>query len=239
MDISTIGFILSGISGTAWTLVYIQLIRLGFQQKTYGMPFIALALNLAWEALYAGIGLMEAPTNIQTIVNVIWLGFDIAIVATYFKYGKEDFEKLANKKYFIPWSIIVLLMAFTLQVAFYQEFGKSDAKYVDDMLWFINPSLGCWYSAFTQNLIMSIAFISLLVQRKSLKGQHLSIAIAKCIGTLTPSILYGVILESNLVTCLGVFILIFDIIYIWMIIDFQQQNKITHSEFYGDATLSE
>jgi hypothetical protein len=36
------------ISGLAWTIVYIDSIRIGFRQKTYAMPMAALALNFAW-----------------------------------------------------------------------------------------------------------------------------------------------------------------------------------------------
>jgi hypothetical protein len=43
----TFGLILVGISGLAWTVVYLFLIRAGFKDKTYGMPLFALALNIA------------------------------------------------------------------------------------------------------------------------------------------------------------------------------------------------
>jgi hypothetical protein len=37
------------VSGIAWTLVYIDAIRVGFKDKSYAMPLFALALNLGWE----------------------------------------------------------------------------------------------------------------------------------------------------------------------------------------------
>jgi len=36
------------LSGMCWAIVYIELICLGFKEKTYGMPFIALAFNFTW-----------------------------------------------------------------------------------------------------------------------------------------------------------------------------------------------
>lgn len=77
-------------------LVYIDCIRLGIKQKTYGIPLFALALNIAWEGLYSFLGL-KLPIRIQTIVNIIWFIFDLIIVVSYFKYGKNDFPKSAKK----------------------------------------------------------------------------------------------------------------------------------------------
>ena len=41
----TLVTILVLISGISWTVVYIEMIRRGFMDKTYGMPLFALALN--------------------------------------------------------------------------------------------------------------------------------------------------------------------------------------------------
>mgnify|MGYP000984424995 CR=1 FL=1 len=35
------------LSGVCWSIVYIELIRKGFQDKTYAMPLFALGLNFA------------------------------------------------------------------------------------------------------------------------------------------------------------------------------------------------
>jgi hypothetical protein len=34
------------LSGVAWTVVYAVAIRIGFQQRTYAIPAVALALNI-------------------------------------------------------------------------------------------------------------------------------------------------------------------------------------------------
>ena len=44
---------LTALSGVAWTLVYLEAIRVGFRDRTYAMPVAALALNIAWESIYA------------------------------------------------------------------------------------------------------------------------------------------------------------------------------------------
>jgi hypothetical protein len=42
------------LSGLCWSIVYIQVIRKGFKDKTYGMPLFALSLNVAWESIGFG-----------------------------------------------------------------------------------------------------------------------------------------------------------------------------------------
>lgn len=186
------------LSGICWTIVYFESIRIGFKDRTYSMPFFALALNITWEGLYSYIDLTSSPGSIQAWINLVWFLLDILIVYTYFKFGKEEFSKYANKKYFIPWSILIFLMSFAIQYSFSIEFGN----------------LGSWYSAFIQNLIMSILFINILVSRGSTKGQSLTIAISKWIGTLAPTILFGIIHGNQLTLVLGIFCSVFDIIYI-------------------------
>jgi len=77
----------------------------------------------------------------------------------------------------LPISLSVFLMCFAIQYSFNVEFADK----------------GPWYSAFLQNLIMSVLYINMFVSRGSTKGQSLSIAISKWIGTLTPTILLGII----------------------------------------------
>ena len=40
-------------SGISWTIVYLTIIYRGFKDKTCGMPFFALALNIAWEFIFS------------------------------------------------------------------------------------------------------------------------------------------------------------------------------------------
>lgn len=64
-------------------------------------------------------------------------------------------------------------MSFVIQYSFYVEFGE--------------------FSAFLQNLIMSILYINMFVNRGSTKGQSLIITINKWIGALAPvAILFGI-----------------------------------------------
>jgi hypothetical protein len=205
----TIKDLLTLISGLAWTIVYIEGIRLGFKHRTYAMPFFALALNIAWELIYTFYGLRTSPADVQTIINAIWFLFDLGILYTYLRFGKKDFPSSIPQSWFLPWTILGLVMAFLLQYAFASEFGQMK---------------GGSYAAFLQNLLMSVLFITMLAQRGSTAGQSLVIAVSKWIGTLAPTIIFGVLGTrtfngpSFLILICGVFCSVFDVIYILLLV---------------------
>jgi hypothetical protein len=228
MNIETAKVFLIIISGVCWTIVYIDGIRVGFRDKSYAIPFYALALNFAWEALYTYHGFRINGVDAQNIFNAAWLIFDLGILYTYFRFGRKYFggrrfnppadaggtDKTGPPAIaggsdfaFIGWSLLGLITALALQYAVIREFGVAK---------------GAAYSAFPQNLIMSILFIAMLARRGNREGQSLLIAVSKWIGTLAPTILYGVIGEggfprgSFLILTVGLFCSVFDVIYIWL-----------------------
>lgn len=191
------------LSGICWSIVYIELIRNGFKDKTYGMPLFALGLNFAWEIIYSFDSLLFTSSSLQAsvqgVVNLIWALLDAVIVYTYFKYGRRDFPNEA-KKYFISFSILAFISCFLMQFAFYFHFDSVQASK---------------YSAFAQNAAMSIMFLTMLFKRRSTRGQTVLMAAAKGIGTLAPTILGGLLEEFNIyIVLMGTICFIFDLIYV-------------------------
>lgn len=205
-------------SGVAWTIVYIDGIRIGFRDKTYAMPLWALGLNIAWEVLQSVFGFIQLGVGAQICVNTVWAVFDIFILITFFKYGSKHFPKEFSKKIFYLWGALVIAASFVIQYMFVVEFPLSD---------------GASYAAYIQNVIMSVLFIGMLVQRGSSEGQTKLIAYAKFLGTLAPTILIGLIggeapfdgSPNSFVFILGVICAIFDIIYIVMLTKKQKEEK--------------
>lgn len=206
MSLETIKTILILFSGLCWTLVYIEGIRLGIRDQSYAIPFYALALNLTWELLHASLGL-RATIDLQAVINAVWFLFDVGILYTYFRYGKKYFpSNLAS--WFVPWSILGLFTAFWVEYAFVREFGTF---------------AGGAYAAFLQNLLMSVLFVGMLVRRGNTEGQNLTIAVSKWLGTLAPTITFGMIGGGTLsgpnffILVVGILCSVFDLIYIWML----------------------
>ncbi len=192
--------ILTLTSGVSWTIVYLAIIYRGFKDKTYGMPFFALALNLTWEFIYSF--LFGGSVSLQLVINIIWFFFDVVILYTYFRYGRKEFPKTVDQKWFMPWSVLAIAVGFVTQYFTALEF----------------PGLpGAMYSAFVINLVMSILFIEMLVHRNSVEGQSMGIAVFKWLGTAAPTILFYLVSGSNLVLALGILIFVFDVVYIGML----------------------
>jgi len=196
------------LSGICWSIVYIDSIRVGFKQKTYAMPIWALGLNLAWELLHTVLNLKSEYFSIQTVVNGIWFFLDLFILFSYFRFGYQFFPKNIQKRWFYIWSGFIIIVSFLLQYLFIVEFGQFK---------------GASYAAFLQNLLMSVLFIAMLVQRGSSNGQTLTIAVCKCIGTIAPTILFGVVGHrifggaNSFILAVGIIIALFDMAYIWML----------------------
>jgi len=217
-NLDALKLVLTLISGICWTVVYIDGIRLGFKNRSYAIPFYALALNFAWELLYTYYG-FQSTVSMQAVVNAVWLVFDIGILITYFKFGRKYFparvpgDPPANAKdkasAFIGWSVLALMAALCIEFAFRKEFGVR---------------VGAGYSAFLQNLLMSVLFINMLVRRGSREGQSLVIAVGKWLGTLAPTILFGIIGDggfpngSFLIVVVGALCSVFDLIYIGLLL---------------------
>jgi len=225
-NLEAIKIILTLVSGICWTVVYIDGIRLGFKHRSYAIPFYALAFNFAWELLYTYYG-FQSTISVQAVVNAVWLVFDIGILVTYFKFGRKYFparvpgyspasEDAGGA--FIGWSILALVSAFCVEFAFRKEFGVR---------------VGAGYSAFLQNLLMSVLFIAMLVKRASREGQSLTIAVSKWLGTLAPTILFGIIGDGGfprgnfLIAVVGVLCSVFDLVYIRLLLNTRPAKALT------------
>jgi len=193
--------LLTVLSGLAWTIVYAEGIRLGFRDRSYAIPLAALGLNLAWEWTYGIYGLLGPPTA-QSVINLVWAVADVIIVYTFFRFGRAEFPTL-TRAVFVGWGLLVIGVSFAVQLLLIREFGLNDAAR---------------YSAFLQNLLMSGLFIAMLVARRGLRGQSLVIAVAKWIGTLAPTILFGALHRSALILGLGLMCTLLDVIYIGLIL---------------------
>ncbi len=187
------------VSGISWTIAYVDIIHRGLRDKSYGMPFFALAFNITWEFAYAFLIYQGFP--LQRVVNVVWFALDLGILYTYLKYGREEFPKQYNR-YFFAWTVSALVVAFVTLYFAGREF---------------QDTRGGTYSAFAQNLMMSVLFIAMLVRRNNVSGQSIYIAFFKWLGTLAPTILISLATGSRLVLVLGLGCFFYDMVYIVML----------------------
>ncbi|MFD4623899.1 hypothetical protein [Streptomyces sp. NPDC058475] len=193
---------LSALSGLAWTIVYIDAIRIGFRQRTYAIPLAALGLNFAWETTYT-VHDLSGEVSPQGWINLVWALADLAIVYTFFAFGRAEYPRWVPRSLFAAFGALVFAASYAVQWLFIAEYGVHEAAR---------------YSAFLQNLLMSGLFIAMLVARRGLRGQTLTIAVAKWLGTLAPTILIGVLDHSSFVLGIGLLCSVFDLVYIGLVV---------------------
>jgi hypothetical protein len=188
------------LSGLAWTVVYVESIRVGLRDRTYAMPLAALALNIAWESTYA-VHDLAGTVSVQGVINLVWALLDLIIVYTFFRFGRSEFPTVSGRL-FLGWGVLVFASSYVVQWLFIGEFGWSKAA---------------GYAAFLQNLLMSGLFIAMLVARRGTRGQSMLIAVAKWIGTLAPTIVFGLHEHSPFILGIGILCSVFDLVYIGLL----------------------
>jgi hypothetical protein len=189
------------VSGLAWTVVYVEAIRIGFRDKSYAIPAAALGLNFAWEAVYAARS-MATGLSVQGVFNIAWGLADVLIVYTFLRFGRSELPAWVTRKLFIGWALLLGASSFAVQLLFVAKFGWDQAAR---------------YAAFLQNLLMSGLFIAMLAARGGMRGQSLLIGVAKWIGTLAPTIVFGWYGNSPLILGIGGLCSIFDLAYIGLL----------------------
>ena len=187
-----------------WILAYILIIKRGFQDKAYGMPMVAICANISWEFIFAFI---YPQNDLQKNITIIWFVLDIVILLQYLIYGRKEFKRYLSRKLFYASFILTLGVSFLTILVITQDFNDFEGK----------------YAAFSQNLMMSGLFISLLFWRGNLKGQSIYIAIFKMLGTLFASIAFFIYFRTGFITIISVATLLYDWLYIDLV---YKKNKL-------------
>ncbi len=147
----------------SWVVIYILMIRRGFLDKSYGMPMIALCLNISWEFNFTFL------TDIETVyrmTNGFFFLFDFGVLYTCFRFGRGDFEWPLMRKWFPQVLAASLAISFAGVFLFVRAF--------DD-------TYGGLFAALNTP-VYSALLISMLLRRNSVKGQSLYIGLAIFIG---------------------------------------------------------
>lgn len=162
-----------------WMVAYVFIISQAHRDKAYGMPMLALALNITWEAV--SFFFCERPVMLWAVIEGIWLAIDAVILWQFLRYGKDEALPFGLRKLFYPLTVIALATCFI--------FHYTWLKFWDDKLLFVN--------AFIINLVMSVLFIQLWWKRHpSDKGLSLTAAWCKLGGTALTSIQCGIFLPK-------------------------------------------
>ena len=189
-------------SGIFWIFTYACVIRRGLLDRTYAMPFLALAMNITWEFLFTFV-YPSVGGIMQESINAVWFAADIAILAVFVKFWRSDYPKHLPESYFWPMFVFAFAMVTPMMVATVSVFGREN---------------GSVYTAYIDNLIMSVLFLSMLLRRGDRRGQSMWIAWGKLLGTLTASISQYLYDPTNVLwLVIYIEIVILDLLYVFLL----------------------
>ena len=147
----------------SWVLIYILMIRRGLLDRSYGMPMIALCLNICWEFNFTFLTSIEP---VFRVFNGLFFFFDLGVLYTCFRFGKDDFDWPLLKAWFRPILVSCLALSFACVFFFVRAFGDT-------------------YGGLSAAIIMpvySALLIAMLLRRNSVRGQSLYIGLAILFG---------------------------------------------------------
>lgn len=194
--------VLNFVSGVCWSLVYILAIIQGIRNRTWCIPQLAICQNFAWEFWIVCFRVQAGqPIGLQYAVQIAWLVLDIGVLATWLIFDKCSEKRKINKS-------TLLLFVFFLMYLLTFKF----------QLWGV--------SAYLINTIMSIAFVWRIKQDKG-AWTNISIALFKLIGTLAPTIGFGILNRDPIIFCLGFLCLIFDIYYLIVLYRGKERSELS------------
>jgi len=179
-----------------WMVTYVAIIWRGFKDGSYGMPIVALALNLTWELIFLAFLAPEGSIDsnlvphgalkAQIVFGVCFL-LDCVILYTYFKNGHKYFAAAYNlsRPLWIAYSVALLAFSFLVIHSAAYFFMQFDTYFQGDHI------EAAKFIAFIQNAVMSICFVAMFHQRQSIEGQSFTIAWTKFLGSsLTVGVIY-------------------------------------------------
>jgi len=207
----SIDYLVSLMSGGGWTLAYLLIIIKGIRDKSYGMPLVPLALNVAWEFIFSFV-YPTFHTSSHAYFNIIWLLLDLWIIYLFFKNGKSYLQKeyKTNTKEFYLLSISAFTLSFLVMI-WAAPFFESAIFFNHD---FVHTTT---FIAYFQNIIISVCFVLMYYQRRSSEGQSFLIGLFKFIGTPLAGIYYLQTHKEPFVWALFSVIFVFDIWYMILI----------------------
>ena len=220
MDLNFTAVVLSGL---AWTITYIALVYRGFRDRSYGMPLVALALNFTWEIVYSQIYPPSSIKLVGTIINTVWMLCDAGIVATFFLYGYKYFERHygISRAEFYVFTFLAFLASFGVMIL--------GAPFLKDFLPYFggDPFESGKFIAFIQNAAMSVLFVAMFYQRRSIEGQSFTIAWTKWLGTsMTVGLSYLGIEHRDNWRFVGVFVAVCFVFDLWyMVLIYRQLRR--------------
>ncbi len=176
----TFSMVLMLIGEFLWLVTYLLVIRVGFAQRTYGVPLAAICLNITWEAFFAvhcplgsRAGLPEMSQlcpdsqGLGLALDVTWFVLDVVILYQLLRFGRNQQSIPEIGRHFYLVIVLTLALTYLGQLAFMLFYRDVDG---DVMAWI-------------SNLLMSVLFVLMRFLRPDLRGLSYGAAWTKLLGS--------------------------------------------------------
>ena len=167
------------VGGIFWITTYVLIIRRSFRDQAYGIPMLAICLNITWEALTMaacvpsgdpmglcpkpeGGGMLGLAETAGVLVDVAWFGLDCILIYQLFRFGPRVTRIPHLRRHWAKYVVIALAFSLALQHGF--------VRFYDDVFLIRD--------AWIINMVMSLSFIYLYFDRHPLGLVGLSWAAA-------------------------------------------------------------
>jgi hypothetical protein len=137
------GIALDVIFFVCWVAVFVMIIRRGFIDRTFGVPFVAIFVNLAWDLECAFIFKLPVP---QVYTEVLFAIFDVIIMAQLFSYWRSEFPTLSPGVLY-SMAALTLITGLVICVAVTMQFNDTWNFYSGYAGNFLGCSTSCCFSA--------------------------------------------------------------------------------------------
>jgi hypothetical protein len=195
-------YLIFGFFNTCWVALYILVIRRGFIDRTFGIPLVALAINMAWDII--GFTLAKGPA-IQGVVDGFYYLLQMVILYQVVKFGARDFPQM-SRFMFLFWVALS-------QVTAVWFMGLAMVELRDP----IGVKTG-----FVDTFINGALFIAMFYRRPGLEGQTIYIGLLKLVGTGVMSLGLAIYpwpgySDSPFLLSLYVGIFVLDLLYVLLV----------------------
>ena len=129
-----------------WGVAYVLIVRRGFIDKTFGYPFIAICVDIAWTFTFT----LIYP---QSPFMLLFVAVDLLFLYQLIKFRASDLHFLSKNQYYAA-IVLAVVTSFALIIGFSEEFNDVHGV----------------YSSFVDTLLTSILFVVLILRRGSVKG---------------------------------------------------------------------
>ncbi|KAI1418996.1 hypothetical protein F5Y12DRAFT_789434 [Xylaria sp. FL1777] len=159
------GCIISG--GALWTIAYVLYILQARTNKSYGMPLVALCMNIGWELAY---GIFYPLSYLEAVTFLLWVFIDFGIVHATVKFGVDQWKHAPlvgkNLAGFLGIGCVVSLVA-------HCEFIRL----------FASPTEAAFWSGFACQNLLGVLSVCQIISRNNTSGHSRTIWLCRWVGS--------------------------------------------------------